>query len=68
MRMKDLTALELSGLDGAPEFQPDWREPDKDAAIAQMIEFLRTHEKALRAFPTGLRDAACPAEYVYLGK
>jgi hypothetical protein len=66
VRVKDLTALELSALDGAPEFQPDWPEFNKDTTIAKITEFLKTHEKELRAFPGKPEDMTCPGESVYL--
>ena len=66
IRIRDITALELSLLEGAPRFQPDWPESDKDAAIANIAEFLRMHEKRLRAFPAKPQDTTCPGEYVYL--
>jgi hypothetical protein len=66
VRVKDLTALELTTLDGAPEFQPDWPEFDKDTAITEITEFLRMHEKELRAFPGRPQDMTCPGESVYL--
>ena len=50
IRVKDLAGWELSGLDGAPKFELDWPESDKDAAIAEVAEFLRMRENELRAF------------------
>lgn len=59
VRIKDLVAWEISDLDGAPEFAPDWPEADKDAAIPQIINFLNEHQGELQAFPARLQDAAC---------
>ncbi len=68
VRVKDMVAWELSGLKGAPAFQPDWPVPEKDASIADLVVFLRRHENELRAFPAKPEDTACSDEYVYLGQ
>jgi hypothetical protein len=66
VRVKDTAAWRLSSVDGAPEFQSDWPEKDKDAAIANLADFLTLHESELRAFPVRLKDAVCFGESVYL--
>jgi hypothetical protein len=66
VRVKDLVAWQLSRLKGAPDFQPDWPEADKDGAIPELAGFLETHESELRAFPAKPGDTVCLNEYVYL--
>jgi hypothetical protein len=68
VRVKDMAAWQLSLVDEAPEFQPDWPEKDKDAAIANIADFLTIQERELRAFPVRLQDTACLRELVYLHK
>jgi hypothetical protein len=68
IRLKDLVAWELRSLDGAPEFELDWPETDKDAIISELAEFLKAHEDDLRAFPAQLQDTNCPGERVYLNQ
>jgi hypothetical protein len=68
IRAKDLAAWQLSELDGAPEFQLDWPESDKNTAIDTIAVFLRIHQDELRAFPAKPQDTSCPGDdYVYLG-
>jgi len=66
VRVKDIVAWQMSDLKGAPEFQPDWPEPDKDQVIPELAGFLQAHESEFRAFPARPEDAACLDEYVYL--
>jgi len=68
VRVKDLAAWELSELDGAPEFNLDWPESDKDTAIAEIAEFLKRHQDGLQAFPAKPQDMTCPGEHVYLNQ
>ncbi len=68
VRVKDMVAWQLSRLKEAPEFHPDWPEPDKNRAIPELAGFLQVHESELRAFPARPEDAACPSEYVYLSR
>jgi hypothetical protein len=64
VRVKDLVALALSRLDGAPEFDLYWPEAHKDAIIKELTGFLKVHQKKLRASPPQL-DSNCPSS-VYL--
>jgi hypothetical protein len=66
IRVKDLVAMELMGLDGAPEFGLDWPQGDKDAIISDMIQFLAKHEDEVRAFPAHLQDTSCIGQRVYM--
>ncbi len=68
IRVMDLVAWELSGLDGAPEFGLDWPDRDKDAAISAIAEFLRMHEGEIHAFPMTLQDTSCPGNRVYVNR
>jgi len=64
VRVKDLVALALSRLDGAPGFDLYWPEAHKDAIIKELTGFLKMHQKKLRASPPQL-DSNCPSS-VYL--
>lgn len=66
VRVKDIVAWELCRILGFPDFRPDWPAGDKDTAAANIEEFLRLHEKDLRAFPARVQDMACIREEVYL--
>lgn len=66
IRVKDLVAMELSGLEGAPEFEPDWPPADKDGIISEMIQFLVKHEDELRPFPAHIEDTSCIGQHVYM--
>jgi len=57
--VKDMVAWRLSKIPGFPEFEPDWPEVQKDGAASAMAEFLRSHDKELRAFPVRLEDIIC---------
>jgi hypothetical protein len=63
-----LVAFELNSLDGAPDFELDWPDADKDAAAAALGAFLQAHEKELEPFPMKLWDTACPVSSVSLKK
>src|SRR5271163_2480183 len=41
IRAKDSIAPELSGLEGAPQFELDWPEADKNEDVAEISAFLR---------------------------
>lgn len=68
VRVKDMIAWQLSTLDGAPRFQPDWPASDKDPLIAQIADFLKARGDSLRAFPGKLEDTACFPDSVYFSK
>jgi len=66
VRVQDMTAWQLSKLEGAPTFELDWPLADKDAAIIEIAAFLNGHAKELRAFPTKLQDSMCFKQDVFL--
>jgi hypothetical protein len=52
-RACDYVAWKLSSLDGAPECEPYWPEPRRDAAVASAIDYLRRHGRNLSTEPPG---------------
>jgi hypothetical protein len=49
LRMADLVAYELSGIEGFPAFQMHWPDAQRDEAHVVIAEFLRVHGPELRA-------------------
>jgi hypothetical protein len=45
-RVCDVIAWELSGIEGAPEFEVYWTESSRDAAVEAYLKFLRQHDGA----------------------
>jgi hypothetical protein len=58
-RAKDLVALGVSSIEGAPEFGLDWTSADKDAALPVIKRFLEEHSAEARVFPSHLREMDC---------
>src|SRR5262249_35118137 len=48
VRVKDLVAAELTAFEGAPKFELDWPESEKDQAAAGITAFLKAHADELR--------------------
>jgi hypothetical protein len=66
IRVKDIVALVLSGVEKSPEFQLDWEEPARDRAIARMAEVFPADWPAFRAFPAKVSDLVCLEQEVEL--
>ncbi len=43
-RVCDVYAWKLRGYEGAPRIEVYWTEPERDAAVAEFVTFLRTHK------------------------
>ncbi|QOY91839.1 hypothetical protein [Paludibaculum fermentans] len=66
LRMKDLLAWELTGVQGAPKFMLDWPASERNAAIQAIAKYIETNAHRFRAKPARLEDVACSLPAVYL--
>lgn len=66
LRMKDLLAWELTGVQGAPKFMLGWPASERNAAIQAIAKYIETNAHRFRAKPARLEDVACSLPAVYL--
>jgi hypothetical protein len=66
LRVKDLVAWQLTGVQGAPKFLLDWPESERNAAIQAIAKYIETNGHRFRAKPARLEDVACSLPGVYL--
>ena len=73
-RRCDLVAWSISQIGGAPQIQLYWPEPNREAAVGQIAQFLRRYAPRLRysefqeSMDDGSRDAATALTFPVLGR